>query len=149
MRALFVALAVALVLAACSDVPTNPSAAPADLALANQLYCPGPFTMVGASKDPAADNNADGFICELVILAEDKETVVATYVDNNVPHDIGACPKGFTPTPVKQGEGADHNEDGWECRATRPNGNVVIIDNRFDVEKSEAPPAEPPAPPGK
>lgn len=69
MRALVAALAVASVLAACSDVPTNPSAAPTDLILANQLYYPGPFTMVSASKDPAA---ADGFVCELVILAEDR-----------------------------------------------------------------------------
>jgi hypothetical protein len=149
MRALLAALAVALVVAACSDVPTNSTAAPTDLTLANELYCPGPFTMVGAKNDPAADNNADGFVCELVILAEDKVTLVATYVDNNVPHDIGACPKGFTPRVVKQGEGADRNADGWECIATRPNGNVVIIDNRFDVEKGGEVPAPTEEPPQK
>ncbi|HEY9506355.1 MAG TPA: hypothetical protein VIQ27_10310 [Gemmatimonadales bacterium] len=144
MRALFAVLAVALVLAACSDVPTNPSALPTDLTLANQLYCPGPFTLVGSKGHEEVDNNGDFQVCQLEILLDDKVTVATTFVDNNVPHDVGACPKGFTPRSVRVvGEGADHNADGWECVATRPNGNVVVIDNRFDVEDGGIKPEEP------
>jgi hypothetical protein len=96
MRALFAVLATALVLAACSDTPTDPTAARTDLSLSNvTLYCPGPFTMISATKDPAVNHNGDEFICEMLILAEDNVTIVATYVDNNVPVDQGACPERF------------------------------------------------------
>ena len=149
MRALLAALAGALVLAACSDVPTNPTAVSTDLALANQLYCPGPFTLVGSKGHEEVDNNGDFQICQLDILLDDKVTVATTFVDNNVPHDIGACPKGFAPRVVKVGEGSDNNADGWECSATRPNGNVVVIDNRFDIEDGGVKPEEPPKDPTK
>jgi hypothetical protein len=78
-------------------------------------------------------------------LEEDKQTLIASYVDNNVPIDPGACPDGFEVVAVKRGLDADRNEDRWQCRATRPNGNVVLIDNRFDVGKKpgEAEPAPP------
>ncbi len=85
MRALFAVLSVAAVLAACSDTPTDPTAARTDLNVSNLLYCPGPFTMISAGKDVTMDHNADGFICELIIREEEKETLIASYVDNNVP----------------------------------------------------------------
>ena len=135
MRALFAVLAVAVVAAACSDGPTSPTASRPNPEMSGLLYCPGPFTMISVGKDAPMDHNADGFICELIIREEEKETLIASYVDNNVPMDLGACPEGFEVILVKTGEGADRNEDGWECRATRPNGNVVLIDNRFDVGK--------------
>ena len=151
MRALFVALAVALVLAACSDVPTNPSAAPTDLNLASDTqYCPAPFTAQVTKLDPPheADHNLDGLVCKLEILDE-KETIVLTFVDNNVPVQLGYCPNGFDLAGVKapkEGEQTvDRNGDGFACQATRPNGTVVVIDNRFEVEKgTEQPPAEKP-----
>ena len=37
----------------------------------------------------------------------------------------------------------DRNGDAALCQATRPNGNVVIIGNRFKVENGGETPAEP------
>jgi hypothetical protein len=135
MRAIFIALAVALAIAACSDTPTAPRMAGSESGLAAQLYCPGPFTMIAATKGDPIDNNADGAICEMIILAEDKVTLIASYVDNNVPIDQKACPPGFELRTSKIGEGEDRNADGWYCLATKENGTTVTIDNRFDVEK--------------
>lgn len=143
MRALLAVLAAASLVAACSEIPTDPTAASTDLTLAKQLYCPGPFTMVGAKKDTAIDNNADGSICEMILLAEDKVTLIASYVDNNVPIDQKACPTGFDILITKIGEGDDRNEDGWYCLATKQNGVVITIDNRFDVEKGGKTPTDP------
>ena len=111
MRALLAVLAAASLVAACSEIPTDPTAASTDLTLAKQLYCPGPFTMVGAKKDTAIDNKA--------------------------------CPTGFDIFPTKIGEGDDRNEDGWYCLATKQNGVVITIDNRFDVEKGGKTPTDP------
>ena len=129
--------------AACSDTPTDPSVARADLALAGQLYCPGPFTMISTGKGDPIDNNADGSICRMIILAENKETLIASFVDNNVPIDQKACPTDFDILITKIGEGDDRNGDGWYCRATKENGTVITIDNRFEVEKGGKTPAEP------
>lgn len=137
MRALFAMLAVVLVVAGCSDAPTDPSAVPADLSLASDTqYCPQPFTTLLA-KGHEADNNLDGVICALEILNDDT-TIHITYVDNNVPVQLGYCPTGFdllSYAPPKDGTSVDHNGDHFACQATRPNGNVVVIDNRFEVEK--------------
>jgi hypothetical protein len=139
MRVLFAVLAAALVLAACSDTPTDPTGTRRDFGLSNvTLYCPGPFTMIPATKDPTVNHNGDEFICEMLILADDNVTVVATYVDNNVPVDQGACPEGFDVLSTKFGSvETDRNGDGWICRALRPNKNEVLIDNRFEVEKGD------------
>jgi hypothetical protein len=148
MRALFAVLAVALVLAACSDTPTDPTAAASGLELASEtLYCPAQFTPV-AGKGTPEDNNGDGTICELLIIHPDEQSKVLVYVDNNVPVQLGVCPEGFEVVKAvapKPGEPTvDRNGDGFACQASRPNGNVVVIDNRFDVEKTvEKPPAEP------
>jgi hypothetical protein len=151
-RALFAMLAVAMVVAACSDVPTNPSATPTDLNLASETqYCPPPFTAL-AAKGHEADNNLDGVVCRLEIVHDDN-TIHTTYVDNNVPVQLGSCPNGFDLAAVKAtkpGEPTvDGNGDGWACQATRPNGNVVVIDNRFEVEKGTGGGGETPAEPAR
>ena len=147
MRSLFAMLAVVLVVAACSDAPTNPSAAPTDLSLARDTqYCPAPFTTLVA-KNHEADNNLDGVVCSLEILFDDNTTHL-TFVDNNVPVQLGYCPNGFDLVAVKapkEGEQTvDRNGDGFACQATRPNGTVVVIDNRFEFEKGGPTPMEPP-----
>ena len=144
-RTLFAVLAVALVLAACSDVPTDPASLGAGPGLADvTTYCPAPFTQVSSKASEETDHNGDFQICKLDILLDDKVTIHTSYVDNNVPVQLGACPEGFTPLLVKIGTSTDdRNEDGWVCEATRPSGTVVTIDNRFDVAKVVDPKPEP------
>jgi hypothetical protein len=141
MRDLFALVAAAVVLAACSETPTDPTVAPADLDLANEtLYCPVPFTAVVTKLEPPheADHNLDGTVCELLIVTEGGDAKMFSYVDNNVPVQLGYCPEGFDLIFYKQIAGEpniDRNGDIRVCTATRPNGNVVVIDNRFEVEK--------------
>src|SRR4051812_11051448 len=103
MRVLFAILAVALVVAACSDTPTNPAVNPTVLNLASDTqYCPAPFTAQLTRLDPPheADNNLDGLVCKLEVLFDDG-TAHLTFVDNNVPVQLGYCPKGFDLAAVK------------------------------------------------
>jgi hypothetical protein len=155
MRALLGVIAVACVLVACSDPPTDPVAVGSGPSYVLEGFCPAPFTqssIIIGSGAGAADNNGDGVACYLDVMDPQDETAVhRTWVDNNVPIQLGVCPGNFELVSAKQGEGADRNADGFACQATRPNGNVVVVDNRFDVEKGggELPPAEEETPPGK
>jgi len=138
-----IALPVAI---ACTQTPTSPSwSAGPRLAEATGLGCPGPFTATNYAFEPGseedqADANGDGIACFLdVVDPANGSTIHRTYVDNNVPNRVATCPESFSVAAAKKGDSDDRNLDGLVCQATRPNGNVVVVDNHYDANPNNEP----------
>jgi hypothetical protein len=136
MRALLAVVALAAVVLACSEAPTDPIAVNTDPSYATGfLGCQNQFTMgnIISVEAAEADANQDGAVCFLDVLEPgNSEVVNRTYTDNNVPNQLGNCPDSFTMMFAIAGTFEDRNGDGRLCVATRPNGNQVVIDNNAE-----------------
>ena len=134
MRSLFALAALITIAVACSDardaldVNTGPSLGEA------AFVCPGQFNRSNLVDEEAAatDANGDGTVCYIdVVSPEDGLLLQRTYVDNNVPNTIAACPRSFE---LAKGFGSpdDQNGDGSICVAKKPNGSLVTVDNHYE-----------------
>jgi hypothetical protein len=137
MRVLLAVIAVAGILVACSESPTDPAVNRGPSYGGYAYGCPGAFTQtsgVFTEEDPArlADENADGVVCYLDVVKPTDGTIRRTYVDNLVPNRVATCPSGFSAPFETYDSGVDRNGDGTVCQARRPNGSVVTVDNHFD-----------------
>jgi hypothetical protein len=150
MRAMLALAALATVVIACNERPTEPTSPTPSFDLIGGGLCPRQFALTPSDSRPAgsyrivgrdpADDNRDLYVCSLFAKLPTyndpndpksgvKNPGVYVVVDNNIPVDkVGKCPVTFTPTAAFN-EANDLNLNNVVCVGTDEDANTVVTDD--------------------